>query len=361
MFTTAGSAASASKRKGPLTTILHRLVAMPSPSYWLWSKDTTCRHNLSIAWSTVAFIVFVVVLWLLVSRLRPILSQDFWLPFLYMAGLLACSRVFRFIHTRVREDINPIANAMRIVCERSALAIHASLFCFTLFAGVLVFSYLSASLGWPLRDSELAAVDKWMGFDWIEFLRITNSSSNIGYSLTLAYKSTAVQMFLLSIFLSLAGKRERLSEVLALLAITALATVLINMAIPAAGAYAFYSPSREMFSHFSQLAGMWHYEVLLQLRTLPTPVLDFAKVEGLVTFPSFHTVLAIITTYGTRDHKYLFLPVACLNAAVIVSTLPEGGHHLIDVIAGVAIAVGSIVLLPTLRMSSKRKISWTLF
>ena len=355
MFTTVGTAASTGKRKGPLATILHRLVAVPWPSYWLWSKaDATSRNNLSIAWLTAVLLVFVVVLWLSVSRVRPILSQDFWLPFLYMAGLLACTRVFRFIHARVREDTNTIANAMRIVCERSALAIHAAVFCFTLFAGVLVFSYLSASLGWPLRDAELAAVDKWMGFDWIEFLRITNSSPIVGYSLTLAYKSTAAQMFLLSMFLSLAGMRERLSELLALLAITALATLVINMAIPAAGAYAFYSPSREMFNHFSQLAGMWHYEVLLQLRTLPVPVLDFAKVEGLVTFPSFHTVLAIITTYSARDHKYVFLPVACLNAAVIVSTVPEGGHYLIDVIAGVAIAVGSIVLLPTLRLFRQR-------
>ena len=350
MFTMAGRAASTGTRKSRLTTILHRLVAVPSPSSWLWPEaEATSRYNLSIAWSTALFIVFVALLWLSVSRVRPILSQDFWLPVFYMAALLACSRVFRFIHTRVREHKTGIANAMRVVCERSALAIHASVFCFTLFAGILVFSYLSASLGWPLRDSDLAAIDKWMGFDWIEFLRITNSAPNIGYSLSMVYKTTGAQMLLLYIFLSLAGKRERLSEFLALLAITTLATVVINMAVPAAGAYALYSPSREAFSHFSQLAGMWHYEILLQLRTSPIPVLDFSQIEGLVTFPSFHTVLAIITTYGARDHKYLFLPVAFLNAAVIISTLPEGGHYLIDVIAGAAIAVGSSVLLPVLR------------
>lgn len=353
MFTPVVSAASTSRRKTPLAMVLHRFVAKSSPRFWLWPDDNTISCNLSIAWSTAAFISFVVVLWLSVSRLRPILSQDFWLPFLYMAGLLACSRIFRFIHTRVREDTNAIANAMRVVCERLALAIHALVFCFTLFAGVLVFSYLSASQGWPLRDSDLAAVDKWMGFDWIEFLRIANSAPNIGYSLSVAYKSTGAQMLLLNIFLGLAGNRERLSELLALLAVTALATIVINLAIPAAGAYALYSPSREMFSHFSQLAGMWHYDLLHQLRTLPIPVLDFAKIEGLVTFPSFHTVLAIITTYGARDYKYLLMPVACLNAAVIVSTLPEGGHYLIDVIGGATIAVGSIVLLPTLRLLYK--------
>jgi membrane-associated phospholipid phosphatase len=350
MCTTVGSGASTKTRTSRRAKIIHRLVARYSADHWLWSEaSSVCHYNLLIAWALAIFVVLVGVLGLSFSRLRPILSQDFWLPFLYISGLLICSRVFQLIDARVRGDTNAIAGAMQVVCERSALAIHASVFCFTLFAGVLVFSYLSASLGWPLRDADLAAVDKWIGFDWIEFLRITNSAPNIGYLLALAYKSTSAQLLLLCLFLSLSGKLERLSEIFALLAITALTTLFLNMAIPAAGAYAFYLPSREMFNHFSELAGMWHYQILLQLRTLPVPELDFSKVEGLVTFPSFHTVLAIITTYGTRDHRYLFIPVACLNAAVIVSTLPEGGHYLIDVIAGVAVAGASIALLPTLR------------
>ena len=41
---------------------------------------------------------------------------------------------------------------------------------------------------------------------------------------------------------------------------------------------------------------------------------------------------------------YVAVPVAVLNAVVIIATIPEGGHYLIDVIAGAVIAVLSIVI-----------------
>ena len=81
-----------------------------------------------------------------------------------------------------------------------------------------------------------------------------------------------------------------------------------------------------------------------ETRASPTPVLDFAKAEGLVTFPSFHTTLAIITTYAVRGVRYVFAPVCALNAVVIVATLPEGGHHLIDLVAGALIAAVAIAV-----------------
>jgi membrane-associated phospholipid phosphatase len=80
------------------------------------------------------------------------------------------------------------------------------------------------------------------------------------------------------------------------------------------------------------------------LRSGPAAVLDFRKMEGLVTFPSFHTVLAIITAYAFRGFRLLALPALVLNGAVIVSTLPEGGHYLVDVLAGALIAAAGIAL-----------------
>jgi membrane-associated phospholipid phosphatase len=131
---------------------------------------------------------------------------------------------------------------------------------------------------------------------------------------------------------------------LAVLAVSSLLTGLVVAFVPAEGAYAFYMPPPEMFTSFSPKAGMWHHDVLMSLRTSPAPVLEFAKAEGLVTFPSFHTTLAIITTYAVRGVRYVFAPVCALNAVVIVATLPEGGHHLIDLPAGALIAVVAIVV-----------------
>ncbi|MDJ1159486.1 phosphatase PAP2 family protein [Chelatococcus sp. SYSU_G07232] len=70
---------------------------------------------------------------------------------------------------------------------------------------------------------------------------------------------------------------------------------------------------------------------------------DLRKVEGIVTFPPFHTVLAILTAYACRDVRPLFVAAVLLNALVIVSTLPEGGHHLVDIMAGALIAGVTII------------------
>jgi membrane-associated phospholipid phosphatase len=64
--------------------------------------------------------------------------------------------------------------------------------------------------------------------------------------------------------------------------------------------------------------------------------------EGLVTFPSFHTTLGILIVYAVRDFKVLAIFVGALNAVMIVATMPEGGHHLVDVLAGAGVALASI-------------------
>jgi membrane-associated phospholipid phosphatase len=159
-----------------------------------------------------------------------------------------------------------------------------------------------------------------------------------------AYHSAGPQLLALYLFLSFACWWERFAEFLAVLAISSLLTGLGVTFVPAEGAYAFYAPPPEIFASFSPKAGMWHHDVLMSLRTSPAPVLEFAKAEGLVTFPSFHTTLAIITTYAVRGVRYVFIPVCVLNAIVIVATLPEGGHHLIDLFAGALIAVVAIAV-----------------
>jgi membrane-associated phospholipid phosphatase len=117
----------------------------------------------------------------------------------------------------------------------------------------------------------------------------------------------------------------------------------ISALVPAAGPYAYFQPPKTFFTSFSTDAGMWHYQVLQTLRNEPVPVLSLMNVQGLVTFPSFHTCLAIITAYAVRGIRFVALPVAILNGLVIVSTLPEGGHYLIDVIAGAIISIIAIV------------------
>ena len=70
--------------------------------------------------------------------------------------------------------------------------------------------------------------------------------------------------------------------------------------------------------------------------------LDLARLAGLVNFPSFHTTLAIVFVYAVRRRSRPLTIAAALNVVMIVSVLTEGGHYLVDVIAGAAVAAGAI-------------------
>jgi membrane-associated phospholipid phosphatase len=69
---------------------------------------------------------------------------------------------------------------------------------------------------------------------------------------------------------------------------------------------------------------------------------DVTDLGGIVAFPSYHAVLGVLLTYAHRGGVLLW-PVAALNAVMLVSIPSEGGHYLIDLVAGVPTAVFTIV------------------
>jgi membrane-associated phospholipid phosphatase len=83
---------------------------------------------------------------------------------------------------------------------------------------------------------------------------------------------------------------------------------------------------------------------LMALRSGTLGPLVFRAMTGVVTFPSFHTALAILVIYAIARTPIVAWPVILLNLLVIAATMPLGGHYLADVLCGGAIAVLSIHL-----------------
>jgi membrane-associated phospholipid phosphatase len=83
---------------------------------------------------------------------------------------------------------------------------------------------------------------------------------------------------------------------------------------------------------------------LVGLRHGTLPSLDIMLLKGVIAFPSFHAVLALLFTYAHRGSQ-LVLPVAAFNALMLLSIPSEGGHYLVDVLGGVA--VGGLAILMT--------------
>jgi membrane-associated phospholipid phosphatase len=296
-----------------------------------------------LSWCSLGIFAVVDAIWLSVSPLT-FATSNLW-TIAQNALVVACAFcVLPLTLSRLDGDPSKLAGAIR----SAAYGVDnlARVGVFTALTGIAAgtYMYLAASTALPLQDARLASLDEALGFDWPGFLAAANSSPAISRILVTAYHSALPQLLALYLLLCFSRRERRLAEFLTLLSVTSVAVGALMLLLPAAGAYAHFRPPRELFDGFSGNAGMWHYETLMRLRTQSAPLLDFRQVEGLVTFPSFHTVLAIITAYAFRGFRFLAIPAVILNGIVIVSTLPEGGHFLVDVIAGAIIAIVGVAL-----------------
>jgi membrane-associated phospholipid phosphatase len=219
-----------------------------------------------------------------------------------------------------------------------------------------VYSTLAVRFRLPLRDAELATLDAFIGFNWLQFLRFVNSSKIASGILVFAYHSFVPQFVFLVAVLSFMRMGERISEFVNLYAVTALITAIVATIVPAAGAHAYFAPSSEQFSNFTSLSGMWHHDALVKLRTAKIMSFDPFQLEGMVTFPSFHAAAAILIAYAVRGIRFIGTAMLALNVVMILSTVPEGGHYLVDVVAGILIAIVCIAVRARIFESSDRQL-----
>jgi len=61
-----------------------------------------------------------------------------------------------------------------------------------------------------------------------------------------------------------------------------------------------------------------------------------------VSFPSFHTTMALVYIYGFRRAGVIGWLVGALNALMLVAIPFFGGHYLVDMIAGAGVMLASL-------------------
>jgi membrane-associated phospholipid phosphatase len=138
----------------------------------------------------------------------------------------------------------------------------------------------------------------------------------------------------------LCGTRQydRLAGVFGALTLATIVTLAVSALLPAVGAYAFHGVSNDMLASMRGTgAGAWHVKDFLAVREGTLRYLDPKAMEGITQFPSFHTVVAATAGWATWRTRWAKWPMALFSAAVIWTTLPIGGHYVIDVIAGLAV------------------------
>lgn len=210
----------------------------------------------------------------------------------------------------------------------------------------IVLSYLLARGGGPLWDAELARWDRELGFDWLGVVHWVDRSPLLAGTLHLAYGSLIPQIVMLVLALGFTGRVARLRAVMLAAILCGAACILVSTFLPAVSYPASLGLTGRDFHHVDPWGGYVHLADLRALRDGSFTEMRFGAMQGIITFPSYHAGLSAVTMWGFWAGRMAWLrwPGILLAGLTIAATPVDGGHYLVDVLAGVAIAAVSIAV-----------------
>jgi len=188
--------------------------------------------------------------------------------------------------------------------------------------GVLL-SYVTIVAGFPLQDRALAAADAAFGFHWIGMASTLARTPWLTSLLGFAYRSYLWQPTISVIVIAWLGPRGRNREFLTQVLAGLLITLAISTVVPAmspAAAFGLHQPHERIISALQD----GHY------RNLPY--------MGILSFPSFHAIMAVLFANAHRGFKPTFFVFLPLNLLMLAATPYCGDHYLVDVVAGIFVA-----------------------
>ena len=200
-------------------------------------------------------------------------------------------------------------------------------------------SYLAAAAGAaiPLQDHVFDAMDRALGFDWMALLGWLNGAPVTFTGLRLIYGTLLPQMTLAVLCLAFTGRLVWLRTFMLAFIFTTLVTIALSAVLPAAGVWLHYGLTEADARVVPVVSTVW--PVFTGLRDGSMRALVAAGAEGVITFPSLHAALAVIMIAALWPIRWLRWPILVLNVAMLAATPIDGAHYLVDVLAGVVIAV----------------------
>lgn len=191
-----------------------------------------------------------------------------------------------------------------------------------------VLTYVAAAYGGAARDAELAAIDLALGFDWVGWSDFLAPHPGLRFLLWLSYLSLFPQILVSIFWLSWRDLDGFNCELLLNNIVSLPIATALFVLFPALGPL--------------QGGGQPGLPVLLALRGGGALSFDMTQLQGLISFPSYHTVLAVLLTYAHRRSP-LLVPFAVINGIMLISIPTFGPHYLIDIVAGIAVAALAIL------------------
>jgi membrane-associated phospholipid phosphatase len=189
----------------------------------------------------------------------------------------------------------------------------------------------------------LLSWDRALGFDFRSYLGFVNAHPNILLLLAPSYGSITWQLIAMALILPLAGYYRRIGQAICAFTCALVVTIIISIFVPALGVYGTLGLTAADYPYFEPQG---YYDALRDtplLRAGTHRALDLWKLGGVLTFPSFHAAAAALYIWAFWPLRWLRSAAVIWNLAMIAATPFGGGHYLVDILAGILVAVLAIV------------------
>jgi membrane-associated phospholipid phosphatase len=206
-------------------------------------------------------------------------------------------------------------------------------------------SYVANALNWPLQDQTLLAIDRAMGLNPESIAAFVNDHEWLAKCFDIGYGFIKWPLLGVPVILAMTLRLIRLQQFVLALNIALAVTIVISIFVPAVGT--FYglnlSPS-ERFPFINSSMYAAQLRDILSLRDGSLRHLELFNLAGIVSFPSFHAASAVLYMWALWPVRSIRSAMIVINALTIAAAPVIGAHYIIDIIGGVAVAAGSILL-----------------
>jgi PAP2 superfamily protein len=231
----------------------------------------------------------------------------------------------------------------------------AQIICFAAVGAPL--SYIAAMSGFPLQDAMFDAWDRALNFDWVPMMQFVAAHPVLQLVLHFAYASFALQSVTTIMGLGITGQLDRLAGFVGAFIATTLVTIAVSAVYPAVGPWVFLDVQPAMANGFLPTSST-SWPVFLGLRDGTVHTVTGLNAEGIITFPSLHAALGVLFPLALWRTAVVRWLAFALNGLMLIATPAYGSHYVVDVIAGVIVAVACWIVVMRLvspNADAKRK------
>jgi len=202
-------------------------------------------------------------------------------------------------------------------------------------------SYAVAAQTFGYSDASLAQLDRSLGFDWIAWYGFVARHPALQVAERIAYQCIYVSPVALLAYYAATGRKHEARIFIASVWVAAVLTLLLFVLVPARGPLAalWQGPIPYM-----PASALYQSELIPQLRSHGLGEIHLESLQGVVCAPSFHAASGILYIIAAWRARPLRWPLLLVNAAMLLATPVEGTHYLVDILAGAAVALVSVLL-----------------